>query len=509
MTAHLTRRAFHNLQPFGGRRPRDRRRRAGSRRRGAARSGAVEPGIPNARRRRDQRLRRRRSRQIVLVRIAKSEMGQGVMTSLAMIVAEELECDFTRGAGRIRLRQPQPDRWRPLSEHGHRRLFLGAEIARVPAAGGRVSARARLIAAAAARWDVAPEACVARAGSVCHDASGRSAAYGALAPRLRRLTLKAEPAIKTPEQFKLIGTRAARLDTPLKVNGEAKFGIDTRVPDMVYAAVANCPVFGRQAEELRRSRHQGPARHHRGRSRRERRRGGRRPILARQGGARRAADRLGLRRGGDDEQRECSAPIIAPRSTARSSTPSTDGDPTSAFAGAAQDRRGGLRSAVSGACADGAAERDRAWRPDRVDVWMGTQSPRRRSSSPPRRPASRPRNVYVHNCFLGGGFGRRSVNDELVQAVQVCQGGRQAGQAGVDARGGHPPRPLPAAGGLAASRGARRRRARRQPSRSAPPSARSFARSAGHAGKRHRADGGRGAGQPALPRRGSEGRVAR
>ena len=102
----------------------------------------------------------------------------------------------------------------------------------------------RLIAAAAARWGVAPEACVARAGSVWHDASDRSAAYGELAPEAAKISLKAEPAIKTPDQFKLIGTRAARLDTPLKVNGEAKFGIDTRVPDMVYAAVANCPVFG-------------------------------------------------------------------------------------------------------------------------------------------------------------------------------------------------------------------------------------------------------------------------
>ena len=180
---------------------------------------------------------------MILLRIAKSEMGQGVMTSLAMIVAEELECDFAR----VKVEYASPTRnfidGAPYGQMGtggsssvrRSRVFLQQAGA---------SARARLIGAAAARWGVAPAACVARSGSVFHDASNRSAPYSELARDAATISLHGEPAIKTPEQFKLIGQSQARLDTPAKVTGAAKFGIDTRLPGMVYAAVVNCPVFG-------------------------------------------------------------------------------------------------------------------------------------------------------------------------------------------------------------------------------------------------------------------------
>ena len=76
------------------------------------------------------------------------------------------------------------------------------------------------------------------------EASGRSATYGELAADAAKVALASEPAIKTPDQFKLIGAGLKRIDTPLKVTGAARFGIDTRLPGMVYAAAANCPVFG-------------------------------------------------------------------------------------------------------------------------------------------------------------------------------------------------------------------------------------------------------------------------
>ena len=165
------------------------------------------------------------------------------MTSLAMIVAEELECDFAK----VRVEYASAHR-NAVEGSPYQRMGTGGSSSvrgsRVFLQQAGASARARLIAAAALRWDVDPSTCAARAGSVLHEASGRSAAYGELAAAAAGITPVAEPAIKTPDQFKLIGTRAARLDTPVKVNGEAKFGIDARVPDMVYAAVANCPVFG-------------------------------------------------------------------------------------------------------------------------------------------------------------------------------------------------------------------------------------------------------------------------
>ncbi len=179
----------------------------------------------------------------ITIRVAKSDMGQGVLTSMAMIVAEELECDFAK----VKVEYASAHRnlvdnnvYQSMGTGGSRsvrgsRVFLQQAGA---------SARARLVAAAAARWSVEPAACVAVAGVVRHQASGRSATFGELAADAAKVALAAEPAIKTPDQFKLIGKEVKRIDTTLKSTGAARFGIDTRLPGMAYAAVANCPVFG-------------------------------------------------------------------------------------------------------------------------------------------------------------------------------------------------------------------------------------------------------------------------
>lgn len=179
----------------------------------------------------------------VVIRFARSEMGQGSFTALPMIVAEELECDWSK----VRAEYASANRnvrenevYRSMSTGGSRavrdcRVFLQQAGA---------SARARLIQAAATRWNVAASECEAHDSKVLHKASGRSLGYGALTADAAKVTLDKEPDIKTPEQYHLIGQPTARLDTPLKINGTAKFGIDTRIPGMVYAAAAACPVFG-------------------------------------------------------------------------------------------------------------------------------------------------------------------------------------------------------------------------------------------------------------------------
>ena len=106
------------------------------------------------------------------------------------------------------------------------------------------SARERLIAAAAKRWNVPASECSAETSKVTHKATGRTLRFGELAAEAAKITLDKEPAIKTPDQFTLIGKPLARLDMPLKINGTAKFGIDIEVPGMVYAAIIACPVFG-------------------------------------------------------------------------------------------------------------------------------------------------------------------------------------------------------------------------------------------------------------------------
>jgi isoquinoline 1-oxidoreductase beta subunit len=106
------------------------------------------------------------------------------------------------------------------------------------------SARARLIAAAAKEWGVPASECKAENGMVIHAGSGRTVNYGKVAAAAAQVKLDAEPEIKTPDKFKLLGKPVPRLDVPLKINGSAIYGIDIRLPDMLYAAVVACPVFG-------------------------------------------------------------------------------------------------------------------------------------------------------------------------------------------------------------------------------------------------------------------------
>lgn len=179
----------------------------------------------------------------VSVMVSQVEMGQGTYTSMPMLVAEELEVPLDH----VTFEHAPPDQklygnpifgvqitggstsvrafWKPLREAG-------------------ASARMMLINAAAQRWKVDPTSCHAVCGEVIHKASGKKIAYGALADAAAKQPLPKEVALKNPKDFKLIGTPAKRLDSPGKLNGSAKFGIDTQVPGMKIATVAACPVFG-------------------------------------------------------------------------------------------------------------------------------------------------------------------------------------------------------------------------------------------------------------------------
>src|SRR5262249_54309668 len=115
--------------------------------------------------------------------------------------------------------------WQPLREAG-------------------AAARSMLVAAAAKRWNVDPASCRAQGGEVIHAPTGRRLKYGELAAAAARMPLPDKVALKRPEEFKLIGTPAARLDTPAKVDGTAVYGIDVRPPGVKIATLAQSPVFG-------------------------------------------------------------------------------------------------------------------------------------------------------------------------------------------------------------------------------------------------------------------------
>ncbi len=170
--------------------------------------------------------------------VAKSEMGQGVQTALPMLVAEELEADWST----IRVEQAPADRtygdqitWGSSS--------VSSSFASLRLAGA--TARTLLIAAAAQTWDVEPPTCYAENGRVIHEASGRQLTYGALAATAATLdkSLAKEVRLKDAKDFRLIGTRVPRLDTPEIVDGSAIFGLDVRRPEMLYTVMARCPVF--------------------------------------------------------------------------------------------------------------------------------------------------------------------------------------------------------------------------------------------------------------------------
>ena len=176
---------------------------------------------------------------IVTLTVDKSEMGQGSQTGLAMILAEELEADWSK----VRL-GPVPENpaaWsRTMRTGGSNAIRSSWEPLRKAGA----NAREMLITAAAQTWNVDRATCRAQEGQVVHGASGRRLAYGALAARAASLPVPKDVPLKDPKDFRLLGTRVTRLDTPGKVDGSAVFGIDVKVPGMLIASIERSPVLG-------------------------------------------------------------------------------------------------------------------------------------------------------------------------------------------------------------------------------------------------------------------------
>ena len=173
----------------------------------------------------------------VTIVVARSEMGQGIRTALPMILAEELEADWkqieieqagastlfgdqtTGGSASIR------STWDPMRKAG-------------------AIAREMLISAAALTWSVPRSACVAESGHIKHAASNRSLSYGDLVDKAATLPIPSDVTLKQSKDYKIVGQRLARVDSPAKVKGEAVFGIDLRIPGMKYAVLSRCPVIG-------------------------------------------------------------------------------------------------------------------------------------------------------------------------------------------------------------------------------------------------------------------------
>jgi isoquinoline 1-oxidoreductase subunit beta len=178
----------------------------------------------------------------VIIRVAKSEMGQGSFTALPMLVAEELECDWSKV--RAEFAPPHENRkrdrvWGNMSTGASRSISASQNDLRRAGA----TARAMLIAAAAARWNVPMTECTAAQGVISHGPSGRSVTFGAIAAAAADMKPPTQVALKDPKDWKLIGTRQRRFDVPDKVTGKPIYAIDVQLPNMLCAAIVQCPVF--------------------------------------------------------------------------------------------------------------------------------------------------------------------------------------------------------------------------------------------------------------------------
>jgi isoquinoline 1-oxidoreductase subunit beta len=178
----------------------------------------------------------------VTIRIARSEMGQGIITALPMLVAEELECDWSKVQTEFVAPEENLRRnrlWGDMSTGGSRSIRTSQDFLRKAGA----TAREMLIAAAAARWNVPAPECAAEGGVITHATSRRTLRFGEVAAAAAAVAPPKNARLKEPPAWTLIGTRRKRLDTADKIAGKPIYAIDVRMPDMLCAALAQCPVF--------------------------------------------------------------------------------------------------------------------------------------------------------------------------------------------------------------------------------------------------------------------------
>jgi len=348
------------------------------------------------------------------------EMGQGIYTGQAMMMAEELEVAFDQ----VEVSAAPPDEKlysQPILKSQATGGSTSTRGAWKPMRQAAAAARTMLIAAAAQRWHVAPDQCFADQGRVYCRTNGQSLPYGALLDAVAGQPVPQNVPLKKPGQFKLIGRSPQRLDTPAKTDGSAIFGIDVRVPGMKIAALDICPVPGGRLKRLNDK------------------------------GAR-------LVPGVVDVLRTSNAVAVvgdhfwAAYKGLQALEVEWDQGPRAnvntkgireALVNAADTRKpivGGVIGDADRAMADAARTIEATYdlpflahatmepvnatvhvRPDGCDIWVGTQAPTAAQGQVAKLLGMRPEQVMVYNQYLGGGFGRRLVPEHIVQAADFAR----------------------------------------------------------------------------------------
>jgi isoquinoline 1-oxidoreductase subunit beta len=356
--------------------------------------------------------------QIVLI-MPYVEMGQGTYTSIPMLIGEELEVDLKQ----VRLEHAPPNEKlyaNPLlgvQATGNSNAIRGAWQ---PLRQAGAAARTMLVAAAAKKWNVDPASCRAQSGEVLHPPTGRSIKYGALAADAAGMPVPEKIALKRPQDFKLIGTPAKRLDTPAKVNGTAVYGIDVRPSGVKIATLAQSPVFGGRVKSVDDSAAKIVK--------------GVRQIVRLDDAVAVVADHMGAAKKGlaalkiewDD----------GPHAKLTTEDIARELDQAALRSGAVAQNIGDVDKAMASAVtkvealyhapflAHAAMEPMNCTvhlRKDECEIWVGSQAMARVQAMAAKAAGLSPEKVIVHNHLLGGGFGRRLEADGAVRAVQIAQ----------------------------------------------------------------------------------------
>jgi isoquinoline 1-oxidoreductase beta subunit len=347
------------------------------------------------------------------------EMGQGAYTSQVQILAEELEVD------------PADVKFEaaPADEALYANPLLGGQIT-----GGSASlrgswitlrqagaaAREMLIDAAARRWKVPASDCHAANGQVIETSSGRSIGYGEVASEAAKLPVPKSPSLKALEKFKVVGRPIKRVDTPAKINGSAIFGIDVRPQGVRYAMVAACPVFNGKVADVD--------------ARETLKVNGVREVVKIDDAVAVIADHTWAARKGlaalkvnwsQGKNANLTTADLAAQADAALDRDGLifmhEGDVAKAEAGAANRYQADFRQPILAHAAMEPLSCTVHLKPDSCEVWMGSQI-LGRAQKVAAEAAGLPLNkVVMHNCYLGGGFGRRLETDYVSQAVRLAK----------------------------------------------------------------------------------------
>jgi len=347
--------------------------------------------------------------------IHKAEMGQGTVTSLSMLLAEELECDWSK----IRTEFPGVNR-----EYGPNQGVVGSASIRTSWGTLRqagAAAREMLIQAAAQKWGVDKSQCRAENSMVLKAAGGERLSYGSLAEAASKLPVPTNIALKDPSQYRIIGKPTKRLDTPSKVDGSATFGIDVRLPGMLYAVIARCPVFGGTVAGFDAGKAKAVA-------------GVKNVVQVSTGVAVVADSTWAAMEGRRKLEVKFNEGKVAAFSTpgitqsfidavgqGGGQAARKDGDAAAAL-GSAAKRIEAVYQVPYLAHAPMEPLNCTAWvKPDSCEIWASTQGQSAARGAGVRITGLPPEKVEVHTLYMGGGFGRRAREDYMAEAVEISK----------------------------------------------------------------------------------------